>query len=407
MNRKALASIIAIFICCTGLGLAQSATVVDKTVDSIMQKVVQRDYEKAYSYVLFLAKIKGDEPLSDAAVTACEEAVDAYTGDLSSRREWKRLVEVGTELAGVPLSAQKKAEPRIAEAKSRLVSESQPETNPLPAKPLESPKPAKEKSKHQEEPTQKDVSQIAIPPIVIQDERTARGEGVSHWCVAFFIALAVCILLVCVAILIVVLQAIRPLNNTHRVASVQEDPELTAFVRTCEEIGKRVDLHTGRKNNSRNVARIVRDLSLSAGHTEAEATLHYAIALARDAGFLFVESSLFAAGSLDAEAIKALHEHTTNALSLATFAGERFRDQLSQGIAAHHENHDGSGYPFGTKGAKIPFVARAIRLAESYDAMVSPRPYHAIRDSRSAVAELVDNPLVYDKRLACALEDLL
>ena len=44
-------------------------------------------------------------------------------------------------------------------------------------------------------------------------------------------------------------------------------------------------------------------------------------------------------------------------------------------VRHHHENWDGSGYPDGLKGEKIPLLARVIRVADVYDALTSERPY--------------------------------
>ena len=53
--------------------------------------------------------------------------------------------------------------------------------------------------------------------------------------------------------------------------------------------------------------------------------------------------------------------------------------QFLQGVIAivrqHHERYDGTGYPYGLKGEKIEIGARVMQLADSYDAMVSARPY--------------------------------
>ena len=43
-------------------------------------------------------------------------------------------------------------------------------------------------------------------------------------------------------------------------------------------------------------------------------------------------------------------------------------------ILAHHDRFDGSGY-YPTKGEEIPLEARIIAVADSYDAMISDRPY--------------------------------
>ncbi len=44
-------------------------------------------------------------------------------------------------------------------------------------------------------------------------------------------------------------------------------------------------------------------------------------------------------------------------------------------ITSHHERIDGKGYPEGLQGDKIPFLARMIAVADTYDALTSDRPY--------------------------------
>lgn len=41
----------------------------------------------------------------------------------------------------------------------------------------------------------------------------------------------------------------------------------------------------------------------------------------------------------------------------------------------HHERYDGTGYPNGLAGSKIPFEARIMAVADAFDAMTSLRPY--------------------------------
>jgi len=57
-------------------------------------------------------------------------------------------------------------------------------------------------------------------------------------------------------------------------------------------------------------------------------------------------------------------------------------------ILHHHEHYDGSGYPAGLKGEKIPLEARVLSVADAYDAMTSPRPYREQLSMEEAVKEI-------------------
>ncbi|HTG81002.1 MAG TPA: HD domain-containing phosphohydrolase [Geobacteraceae bacterium] len=58
------------------------------------------------------------------------------------------------------------------------------------------------------------------------------------------------------------------------------------------------------------------------------------------------------------------------------------------GILHHHERYDGKGYPAGLKGKAIPLEARVITVADSFDAIVSARPYKKGLSVAAALAEL-------------------
>ena len=57
-------------------------------------------------------------------------------------------------------------------------------------------------------------------------------------------------------------------------------------------------------------------------------------------------------------------------------------------VRSSHERWDGGGYPDGLAGEDIPLGARIIAVCDSFDAMISDRPYSAARSVADAVAEL-------------------
>jgi response regulator RpfG family c-di-GMP phosphodiesterase len=60
-------------------------------------------------------------------------------------------------------------------------------------------------------------------------------------------------------------------------------------------------------------------------------------------------------------------------------------------IQCHHERWDGKGYPHGISGNDIPFLARILAVADSFDAMTNNRPYRPAWPVEKAVEELVNN----------------
>ena len=58
-------------------------------------------------------------------------------------------------------------------------------------------------------------------------------------------------------------------------------------------------------------------------------------------------------------------------------------------IIAHQEKFDGSGYPYGLKGDKIPLGARILAVVDAYIAMLDDRVYRKALNKREAIAELV------------------
>jgi HD-GYP domain-containing protein (c-di-GMP phosphodiesterase class II) len=71
-------------------------------------------------------------------------------------------------------------------------------------------------------------------------------------------------------------------------------------------------------------------------------------------------------------------------------------------VRHHHERYDGTGYPDGLEREKIPFLARILACADSFDAMISDRPYRQRRLTvEEALVEIKNNVgSQFDPRIA-------
>lgn len=73
--------------------------------------------------------------------------------------------------------------------------------------------------------------------------------------------------------------------------------------------------------------------------------------------------------------------------------------RISEIVLYHHENYDGSGYPYGLTGKEIPLLARMTRILDSFDALTEDRPYHKGISDIEALNILQNESHNYDSNL--------
>ena len=66
-----------------------------------------------------------------------------------------------------------------------------------------------------------------------------------------------------------------------------------------------------------------------------------------------------------------------------------FLSEAAEIVFTHHEHHDGSGYPAGLSGRKIPMGSRIFAVADALDALTSDRPYRKARSFDAAREEIL------------------
>jgi putative two-component system response regulator len=75
---------------------------------------------------------------------------------------------------------------------------------------------------------------------------------------------------------------------------------------------------------------------------------------------------------------------------------------------SHHERWDGTGYPFGLAGERIPIEGRIVAVADVFDALTSARPYRPAFSVGEATAMLMDGKgSQFDPEMLAAFSDSL
>lgn len=74
--------------------------------------------------------------------------------------------------------------------------------------------------------------------------------------------------------------------------------------------------------------------------------------------------------------------HARDGAEILSAAGD---PQLTAIVRHHHERLDGNGYPDGIKAAEIPLGSRIIAVADTFDAIISTRPYRPSRSHKEAI----------------------
>jgi len=110
-------------------------------------------------------------------------------------------------------------------------------------------------------------------------------------------------------------------------------------------------------------------------------------ALLHDIGKIGVaDSILLKPGPLTEEEWAIMRRHPE--IGHHILAGIPFLKPAAEIVLSHHERFDGTGYPQGLRGEKIPLGARIFTVADALDAMTSDRPYRPARSVTSAFAEI-------------------
>lgn len=101
------------------------------------------------------------------------------------------------------------------------------------------------------------------------------------------------------------------------------------------------------------------------------------------------DNILLKCGGLSAEEYEIIKKHPHIGADILSYVV--LLDKEREVIAHHHERWDGKGYPDGISGNDIPILSRILTVADSFDAMISDRPYRKGLNVDVAIGELKKN----------------
>ena len=165
-----------------------------------------------------------------------------------------------------------------------------------------------------------------------------------------------------------------------------------------------VQLHT--RDHSENVAAYAVAIAQRMGLGEERIVQIRRAAFLHDIGKVAVSESILGKPSaLTDDEYEAIKVHPQVGETMLHHAGLH---EEARWVGAHHERLDGRGYPQGLRAEEIPFEARIIFVADSFEAMTSDRPYRLGMPVADAVAELRRcTGTQFDPRVVDALVDLI
>lgn len=182
-------------------------------------------------------------------------------------------------------------------------------------------------------------------------------------------------------------------KNVQYTQQIQKDAETEQdiLMKAITTIANTIDAKdTYTNGHSIRVAEYAGKLAKELGLSESEVDNIQKVALLHDIGKIGVPDSILnKPGKLTKEEYEIIKKHPEYGAKILQDID--YIDDLAIGALHHHERYDGKGYPMGLRGEDIPYIARIICVADTFDAMNSNRVYRKKLDKDYIIRELEKN----------------
>jgi putative two-component system response regulator len=158
-------------------------------------------------------------------------------------------------------------------------------------------------------------------------------------------------------------------------------------------------------SHSRRTSKMVAAVTEQLGLEDASRGRLIEASLFHDIGKIAVPHRILArTGTLDAEDRAVVETHCEIGSWLLRDRGCPVLDLAARIAVEHHENVDGSGYPYGLAGEEISYEARVVHVCDVFDALTSDRTYRPAFTVAEALRMVVaDAGQAFDPEIVDAL----
>ena len=175
-----------------------------------------------------------------------------------------------------------------------------------------------------------------------------------------------------------IIELVRLQKNLADEVEIKTQENENLSLRIVQTLAEAIDAKDNYTNgHSGRVAKYTREIARRFGYSQKRQDEIYMMGLLHDVGKIGVPDAVInKPAKLTEEEYAQIKTHPV--MGDRILKNIRERPKLAVGARWHHERYDGTGYPDGLSGDKIPEEARIIAVADAYDAMTSRRSYRGI-----------------------------
>ncbi|MEN6324743.1 MAG: PAS domain S-box protein [Syntrophomonas sp.] len=174
-------------------------------------------------------------------------------------------------------------------------------------------------------------------------------------------------------------------ENMYRNKLLESRSTRSSFIKTLEKALWEKSHET--KDHCQRMQTMAYKIGKSLNLTDSELDELKLLAALHDIGKIAIPNSILdKPGELTPEEWETIKGHPETGYRIALSSPELA--SVAEAILHHHERWDGSGYPLGLKGNKIPLISRIIAITDAYDVITNGRPYKKAMSKEEALAEI-------------------